>query len=87
MIFWVKLTGSGEKLLFTDDINMVDPEDKERFSVEKKFSGPEAGSTLVIGLAREEDQGTYLCKAGHMENQEIKHTVSVRGKWYVFAKK
>ena len=43
------------------------------------FQGEKLGSTLVIGLATENDKGHYVCQLGNTNNNnELKHTVLIR---------
>ena len=37
------------------------------------------GSTLTIGLAKDEDAGQYICQLGSQDEGKIKHTVTIRG--------
>ena len=55
--------------------------DKKRFSVEISKVGSNKGSTLVIGLADEDDAGQYVCELGSTDKRELKHTVKVRGEF------
>ena len=49
------------------------------FFFQVEHSGPNPGSTLVIGLANEEDAGQYICEMATQSQFKIKHTVNIRG--------
>eukprot|EP00095_Tigriopus_kingsejongensis_P001599 maker-scaffold317_size209118-snap-gene-0.9 protein:Tk01599 transcript:maker-scaffold317_size209118-snap-gene-0.9-mRNA-1 annotation:"GF16716" len=77
VLFWKKVTPeAGETLVAMDD-NVI-TSDSKRVSVEVSYDGADRGSTLVISLAQDEDEGKYICSMGDSEKTTIKHTVLVR---------
>lgn len=51
----------------------------KRFTVAVTHHGSNPGSTLTIGLAKDEDAGQYICQLGSQDEGKIKHTVTIRG--------
>ena len=80
VLIWQKLDANGEaKYIAFDDKTTGDD---KRITVEISRSGQNSGSTLVIGLADGEDAGQYICSMGASGEQEVKHTVMIRGKLF-----
>ena len=82
---WKKVSDKGESFLVVSSNVMVKD---ERVSVELNHKGDQKGSTLIIGLANDDDAGQYVCQLGSNDRKELKHTVYVRGKreyewWWV----
>lgn len=89
IIMWKKVKGTSDPNSFlVVDKNIMDKHQKHRMSVEVKHDEDihshisegvaHRGSTLVIGLANEEDEGQYICQIAGHDDREIKHTVNIR---------
>ena len=73
-IIWSKEDSA--KTIIAMGTMVLDQEYKDRASVEVD----EKGSTLTIGIAKEEDAGQYKCSVAVKNNPpEVKHTVRIRG--------
>ena len=76
MLMWHKVNPNGnDPVIAVGDNNMGN----SRVAVEVSHEGAEQGSTLVVRLAKDEDEGQYLCSMAAQERGSIKHTVKIRG--------
>jgi len=76
VIMWKKVASDGGETYLVIGENKMAKD--ERMDVQLNYVGDEKGSTLIIGLAADQDQGQYVCQLGSNEKKEIKHTVNVR---------
>ena len=74
---WKKVSPDGSPAFLAVGANVMS--DRDRITVQLNHHGEKRGSTLLIGLANDNDAGHYVCQLGTNEdNKELKHTVLVR---------
>ena len=77
VIMWKKVSPDGSPAFLAVGANVMS--DRDRITVQLNHHGEKRGSTLLIGLANDNDAGHYVCQLGTNEdNKELKHTVLVR---------